>query len=62
MIKVSERVTVKGSTLFSEFNGAFVENCAAQELVAKGQKDLYYWTSKMALSEIIHSMPSGYFY
>ena len=46
MIKVSQRVIVKGSTLFSEFNGAFVENYAAQELVANGQKDLYYWTSK----------------
>jgi len=46
MIKVSQRVIVRGSTLFSEFNGAFVENYAAQELVANGQKDLYYWTSK----------------
>ncbi len=46
VVKVSQRVIVKGSTLFSEFNGAFVENYAAQELVANGQKDLYYWTSK----------------
>ncbi len=46
MIKVSQRTIVKGNTLFSEFNGAFVENYAAQELVAHGQKDLYYWTSK----------------
>ncbi len=46
MIKVSQRIIVTGNKLFSEFNGAFVENYAARELVTHGQKDLYYWTSK----------------
>jgi len=46
MINISQRIIVQGSKLFSEFNGAFVENYAAQELVAHGQKDLHYWTSK----------------
>ena len=46
MINISQRIIVQGGKLFSEFNGAFVENYAAQELRAHGQKDLYYWTSK----------------
>ncbi len=46
MINVSQRIVVQGSKLFSEFNGAFVENYAAQELVAHGLKNLYYWTSR----------------
>ncbi len=46
MIKVSGRTIVQGNRLFSESNGAFVENYAAQELVAHGRKELYYWTSK----------------
>ena len=46
MIKVSQRIIIQGSNLFNEFNGAFVENYGAQELVAHGQKNLYYWTSK----------------
>lgn len=46
MIKVSQRTIALGNKLFSEYNGAFVENYAAQELVAHGQKELHYWTSK----------------
>ena len=46
MIKVSGRAIVQGNSLFSEYNGSFVENYAAQELVAHGQKELFYWTSK----------------
>ena len=45
-INVSQRTIVLGNSLFSEYNGAFVENYAAQELVAYGQKELHYWTSK----------------
>ena len=46
MIKVSQRTIVQGNRLFSEYNGAFVENYAAQELVVHGTNELYYWTSK----------------
>ena len=46
MIKVSQRTITKGNNLFSEYNGSFVENYAAQELIAHGQKELHYWTSK----------------
>lgn len=46
MINVSQHSIVQGNSLFSEFNGAFVENYVAQEFTACGQKELYYWTSK----------------
>ncbi len=46
MIKIPQRTIVQGNSLFNEYNGSFVENYAAQELVSHGQKDLYYWTSK----------------
>ena len=46
MLKVPQRIIIKGDRQFSEYNGVFVENYVAQELVAHGQKNLYYWTSK----------------
>ena len=46
MIKVPQKSIIKGDYLFSKYNGAFVENFAAQEFTAHGQKDLYYWSSK----------------
>lgn len=48
MLKVSSSVIVKGNELFSQYNGAFIENAVAQELVAHGESDLYYWTSGYA--------------
>ena len=42
---LTERTIVEGDRLFSEYSGAFVENYVAQELVAYGCRDLYYWTS-----------------
>ena len=46
MLKVTQKTIVLGDSLFNEYNGAFVENFAAQELVAHGINELYYWTSK----------------
>lgn len=46
MIRVPQKIIIKGDRQFSEYNGAFVENYVAQELVAHGQGDLYYWTSR----------------
>ena len=46
MIQISQRTIVQGNSLFAEYNGSFVENYAAQELIAHGHKELYYWTSK----------------
>jgi len=48
---LSERTILEGNRLFAEYNGAFVENFVAQELVANGFKELYYWTSK-SLAEV----------
>lgn len=46
MIHVSQKAIIEGDRLFSEYNGAFVENYTAQEFAAKGEKKLYYWASK----------------
>jgi hypothetical protein len=46
MLNVSQKTIVEGNRLFSEYNGAFTENYAAQEFIANGFKELYYWTSK----------------
>jgi len=46
MLNISSNIIVKPLDIFSEYNGAFIENYVAQELVANGDSDLYYWTSK----------------
>jgi len=46
MIKVPQKAIIEGDHLFSEYNGAFAENYVAQEFVAHGQEELYYWSSK----------------
>jgi hypothetical protein len=46
MLNVSQRTIIEGNRLFSDYNGVFTENYAAQELIANGFKELYYWTSK----------------
>ena len=46
MIKVPQKAIIEGDRLFSEYNGAFVENYVAQDFVVHGQKNLYYWSSK----------------
>lgn len=47
MLDVPSQVIILGDQLFSEYNGAFIENYVARELI--GQMDsqgIYYWTSK----------------
>jgi len=46
MINVPQKAIIEGDSLFSEYNGAFVENYVAQEFVFRGQKELFYWSSK----------------
>lgn len=46
MLNISSDIIVKSNKLFSEYNGAFIENYVASELVAGGVRDLHYWTSK----------------
>lgn len=42
---LSEKTVIEGNRLFQEYNGAFVENYAAQELLAAGNGELHFWTS-----------------
>lgn len=46
MLDLSQKTIIERNRLFSEYNGAFVENFVAQELRAEYNNDLYYWTSK----------------
>jgi len=46
MLNLSSDIIIKGSELFSEYNGAFIENFVANELIVGGNKTLYYWASK----------------
>ena len=46
MLNLSSRIIVQPSAIFSEYNGAFIENYVSQQLIAEGNRDLFYWTSK----------------
>jgi len=45
-LNISSDIIITGDRFFSEYNGAFIENFVASELVTTGTKELYYWTSK----------------
>lgn len=45
MIRIPQKAIIEGDRLFSEYNGAFVENYVAQEFIAHGEEELYYWSS-----------------
>ena len=46
MLNLSSGIIVKPTKIYSEYNGAFIENYVTQQLVAHGYKELFYWTSK----------------
>lgn len=46
MLNISSDIIIKDAALFSEYNGAFIENYVASELTILGEKELFYWTSK----------------
>ena len=46
MLNLSSDIILKPTELYTEYNGAFVENIIAAEFAASGHKELYYWTSK----------------
>jgi predicted AAA+ superfamily ATPase len=46
MLNLTSDLIVEPNQLFKEFNGAFVENFVAQELLFYGQEKLFYWTSR----------------
>jgi len=45
MLNLSPKSIIEGNALFSEYNGAYTEDFVAQELIANGFNELYYWTS-----------------
>ena len=45
MLNIPSKIIIDPIALFTEYNGAFIENFVAQELVVYGHNTLYYWTS-----------------
>lgn len=52
MSGVPVRLLVQGDRLFNEYEGAFVENYVAQQLMAHFQSPLHYWRSKGGKAEV----------
>ncbi|MCD4679737.1 MAG: AAA family ATPase [Bacteroidales bacterium] len=46
MLNITSEIIINPTELFSEYNGAFIENYVASELVSSGVRDLFYWTSR----------------
>jgi predicted AAA+ superfamily ATPase len=52
MTRTPPEVAVEGERLFTEYRGALTENYVAQELVAMGRPELYYWRSAGGKAEL----------
>ena len=46
MLNVPSKMIIEKDALFSEYNGAFIENFTASELLRSGEEELFYWSSK----------------
>jgi predicted AAA+ superfamily ATPase len=46
LLNISSEIVIKPNDLFVEYNGAFIENFVASELISSGMKELFYWTSQ----------------
>ncbi len=46
ILNISSDLIIKPTELFSQYNGAFIENYVASEFTIHGFKELYYWTSE----------------
>ncbi len=46
MLDINSDIIIKPNALFTEYNGAFIENYVANELIKSNEKTLFYWTSK----------------
>ena len=51
MLSLSSELIIKPNQLFAEYNGAFIENFVATELIKEMGPDLFYWTSQ-GLAEV----------
>lgn len=49
--RITSDILVHGDNFFTTFNGAFVENYAAQQLTSAGQQ-LFYWKRENSLAEV----------
>lgn len=45
LARIPATIILEGNKLFTEFKGSFTENFVAQELAAKYDNTLYYWSS-----------------
>ncbi len=45
MLNISSAIIIQPNQLYTEFNGAFIENFVAMQFVANGEKESFYWTS-----------------
>ncbi len=53
MAKTPVKLLADGKRLFNEYEGAFVENYVAQQLISHfNQQQLYYWRSKGGKAEL----------
>ncbi len=52
MARVPVNLVAQGERLFNEYEGAFVENYVAQQLVSHLHRKLYYWRSKGGKAEL----------
>ncbi len=59
LLNIPSRVIIMGDKLFSEYNGAFVENFVSQELLVHlDSEEIFYWTSKSE-AEVDFIVPIG---
>ncbi|MDD5657160.1 MAG: AAA family ATPase [Elusimicrobia bacterium] len=52
MTRLDEKTVIEGASMFHTYKGAFVENFTAQQLVAMGEEQLYYWRSEGLKAEV----------
>ncbi len=46
LLRVPPRIIIHPDKIFSEYNGAFIENYVLQELLSINFEEIFYWTSK----------------
>ena len=59
MARTPPEISVQGDRLFTEYRGALAENFVAQEFIAGGEPDLYYWRSTGGKAELDFLFDAG---
>lgn len=52
MTKLPLKTILEGNAIFEEFKGALTENYVIQQLILKGDSDIYYWTNGNSTAEV----------